>query len=177
MFPSFLLSRWWDTPTPLYRASLCEQAGAWTDLRLEEDWEYDCRIASLGVRLHYCDEFVVEVRDHGDHRLCNGEALDAARLKQRARSHKLILSHARRAGIDERVAEMQHFARELFLLSRQCGAAGLARESGELFWLSKLASGRLRAKGLDFRAYEFLAGILGWSRLGKLACYSDTFRR
>ena len=26
MFPSFLLARWWDTPTPLYRASLCEQA-------------------------------------------------------------------------------------------------------------------------------------------------------
>src|SRR5262245_11137917 len=127
MFPTFLLARWWDTPTPLYRASICKQAGPWTDLRLEEDWEYDCRVASFGVRLDFCDEFVVEVRDHGDHRLCKGEALDPARLKERARSHKLILSHARRAGIDESFTEMQHFARELFLLSRQCGAAGLSR--------------------------------------------------
>jgi glycosyltransferase involved in cell wall biosynthesis len=177
MFPAFLVSRWWDTPTPLYRASLCEQAGPWTDLRLEEDWEYDCRVASLGVRLHYCEEYVVEVRDHEDHRLCKGEALVPARLRERVRAHKLILSHAKRAGIDEAFPEMQQFARELFLLSRQCGAAGLARESGEMFWVSRIASGKPRASGLDFRAYKFLAGILGWSLLGKLACYSDSFRR
>ena len=51
MFPSFLVERWWDTPNPLYRSTICDQAGPWTDLRLEEDWEYDCRIASLGARL------------------------------------------------------------------------------------------------------------------------------
>ena len=33
-------------------------AGPWTELRNEEDWEYDCRIASNGGRLHYCDAFV-----------------------------------------------------------------------------------------------------------------------
>src|SRR6266853_613759 len=60
MFSSFLLERWWDTPTPLYRASLCDKAGPWSDLKLEEDWEYDCRVASIGVRLHFCDEFVAE---------------------------------------------------------------------------------------------------------------------
>ena len=31
MFPSFLRSRWWDTPTPLYRASVCEAAGPWSE--------------------------------------------------------------------------------------------------------------------------------------------------
>jgi len=176
MFPSFLMSRWWDTPTPLYRASLCEQAGPWTDLGLEEDWEYDCRIASLGVRLHYCEEFVVEVRDHEDHRLCRGEALDPARMRERAQAHKLILTHARRAEIAEESTEMQQFARELFLLSRQCGAAGLEEESKDLFGLSKQASGEMRAKGWDFKLYGFLASITGWTRLGKMACYSDTIR-
>ena len=34
MFPSFLTERWWDTPTPLYRAAVCHAAGPWTDLRL-----------------------------------------------------------------------------------------------------------------------------------------------
>jgi hypothetical protein len=144
---------------------------------LEEDWEYDCRIASLGVRLHYCDTYVVEVRDHADHRLCRGVALDAVRLKERARSHRLILSHAQRAGIDESFPEMKHFARELFLLSRQCGAAGLALESKELFELARRASGEKRGNGWDFRLYGLLAGFAGWARLGKMACYSDTLLR
>lgn len=177
MFPSFLLSRWWDTPTPLYRSSLCEKAGAWTDLRLEEDWEYDCRIAALGVRLHYCNEFIAEVRDHDQQRLCKGEALDPRRLKERARSHTLILAHARSAGIDESFKEMQHFARELFLLSRQCGAAGLALESKELFASARAASGAVRGEGWDFKLYGLMAGITGWTRLGRVACYSDSIRK
>ncbi len=57
MFPSMLRERWWDTPNPLYRAALLERAGAWSDLRLEEDWEYDCRVAALGVRLCYVHDF------------------------------------------------------------------------------------------------------------------------
>ena len=127
MFPSFLRSRWWDTPTPLYRASICDAAGPWTDLRLEEDWEYDCRIAALGTRLHFCEAYVAEVRDHDQGRLCRGDALDPARLSFRTRAHRLILEHATRAGIAAEVPEMQHFARELFLLARQCGAAGSRR--------------------------------------------------
>jgi len=177
MFPSFLLSRWWDTPTPLYRAGVCDEAGPWTDLKLEEDWEYDCRVASLGVCLHYCDEFVAEVRDHDEGRLCKGEALDPVRMRERARAHRLILSHALRAGIDCDSREMQHFARELFLLSRQCGAAGLAAESKELFELAREASGEARGKGWDFKLYEFLASIASWTRVGKMACYSDRIRK
>lgn len=177
MFPSFLLARWWDTPTPLYRASVCDEAGPWTDLRLEEDWEYDCRVASLGVRLHYCDEFVVEVRDHDEGRLCKGEAFDAARMRERARAHRLILSHAMRAEIDRDSPEMQHFARELFLLSRQCGAAGLVEESRELFSLAREASGKTRGNRWDFRLYGLLANIAGWARLGRMACYSDSIRK
>ena len=177
MFPSFLLARWWDTPTPLYRASLCQQAGPWTGLRLEEDWEYDCRIAALGVRLHFCDEFVVEVRDHLEPRLCKGEALDPVRLAERAKAHALMFRHAQRAGFDGTTIEMQHFAREMFLLSRQCGAAGLSAESRELFALARTASGKRRARGWDFRLYQLFAGILGWSTLGRLACYSDGLRK
>src|SRR5208282_1876187 len=173
MFPSFLVSRWWDTPTPLYRRSVCDQAGSWTDLKLEEDWEYDCRVASLGTRLQYCNEFVVEVRDHEQSRLCKGRVLDPARLAERARSHKLILKHAQCAGITENFSEMQHFARELFLLSRQCGAAGLVKESEELFGLSREASGKTRGYRWDFRTYGLLASVLGWTLLGRVSCCSD----
>src|SRR5262245_49414298 len=58
MFPSFLQSRWWGTSTPLYRREVTDLAGPWTELRNEEDWEYDCRIARNGGKLYCCDAFV-----------------------------------------------------------------------------------------------------------------------
>jgi glycosyltransferase involved in cell wall biosynthesis len=177
MFPSFLRSRWWDTPTPLYRASVCDAAGPWTDLRLEEDWEYDCRVAALDIKLHFCEVYVAEVRDHEQGRLCRGEGRDPGRMAQRARSHHLIFEHAKRAGMDANVPEMRHFSRELFLLARQCGAAGLPTESRELFQLAKDASGAQRAHGIDFMLYGIAAGTIGWPLVGRLACASDWFRK
>ena len=93
MFPSFLRSRWWDTPTPLYRSCVCDAAGPWSDLRLEEDWEYDCRVAALGVELFFCEAYVAEVRDHEQGRLCRGDALDPTRMAERAKSHHLTTGH------------------------------------------------------------------------------------
>lgn len=177
MFPSFLQSRWWGTSTPLYRRILTDQAGPWTDLKYEEDWEYDCRIAGIGVQLHYVPEFISEERDHSGARLSRGGANEQIKLKHRALAHTLILSHALRAGIAEDTPEMQHFARELFLLSRQCGAAGLTKESEGLFRLSREASGEARGSGWDFRIYGFIAAVVGWAIIGKIACYTDKFRR
>jgi len=177
MFPSFLQSRWWDTPTPLYRARVCDAAGPWTDLRLEEDWEYDCRIAALGTRLHYCEAYVSEVRDHHEDRLSRRDPNDPGRYAQRARAHRLIYGHATRAGIIAQAPEMRHFARELFLLARQCGAAGLDAESRDLFQLAIDASGESRARGIDFRLYRTVAGILGWPMTGRLACWADRIRK
>ncbi|HSI54488.1 MAG: glycosyltransferase family 2 protein [Ramlibacter sp.] len=176
MFPSFLLERWWDTPTPLYRRRVCERAGPWTDLRLEEDWEYDCRIAALGTRLAWCDLYVCEVRDHEGDRLCRAPARDAARLRERSRSHALILAHARRAGIAADSPEMQHFARALFLLARQCGAAGLSVESRTLFYLARGASTGGRAAGLDYRAYRVAAALVGWGGAGRASEWFDRLR-
>jgi glycosyltransferase involved in cell wall biosynthesis len=176
MFPSFLESRWWGTSTPLYRREVTDPAGSWKNLSSEEDWEYDCRIAAQDVRLHYVEDFVSEEREHGGARLSAGGSKDPSKLKQRARAHALILSHAQSAGIGEDAPEMKHFARELFMLSRQCGAAGLGEESRALFDLARKASGVTRGNGWDFKLYGFLAGIAGWTRLGKMSCYSDTIR-
>lgn len=172
MFPAMLASRWWDTPTPLYRASLIHAAGAWSDLRVEEDWEYDCRIAARGVELAFCEEWVCEVRRHGAHLSGRG---DVDSLRDRARAHELIFGHARTANIRSDAPEMQRFARELFLLARQCGAAGLTPESARLFALARDASGPERDR-MQFRVYAALARIFGWSLTGRLACISDRLR-
>lgn len=172
MFPAMLQSRWWDTPAPLYRASVIEAAGPWTDLRIEEDWEYDARIAALGVRLAYCEEWVCEVRRHDDHL---AGKMNAATLRNRAAAHTLIYAHARRAGIGPEAPETRHFARELFLLARQCGAVALAGESRALFELSREASGE-DGDRLQFRLYRAAAGLVGWTRLGKLSRMADRLR-
>ena len=175
MFPAFLESRWWGTSTPLYRREITGWAGSWTSLSREEDWEYDCRIAALGVRLYFCDEFVSEQRGVSSDRLCR--KFDVSTWRDRAKAHALIFEHACRAGIDDNSPEMRHFARELFLLSRQCGAEGLAKESKELFQLARTASGAKRGNGLDFTLYQFLAHIFGWLLMGKLTCFSHRLRK
>jgi hypothetical protein len=176
MFPSMLESRWWGTSTPLYRRRVTDEAGPWTNLFNEEDWEYDCRIAAQGTFLYYVEEFVSEEREHLGHRLSAGGSRDKSKLQQRAAAHALILGHAQAAAIRETASEMKHFARELFLLSRQCGAAGLIAESKDLFSLAMKASGKDRSRGLDFKLYGFAARIIGWSSTAKLASFSDGIR-
>jgi glycosyltransferase involved in cell wall biosynthesis len=176
MFPSFLQSRWWDTSTPLYRRKVTDLAGPWTRLRNEEDWEYDCRIAGKGGRLHYCDEFV------SDTRLILGDRFNMAgsetpeKLRHRAAAHQLILGHAVEAQISHETDEMKHFARELFMLARQCGAAGLAGEARTLFDLARQASGAERSYGIDFLLYGAGARLIGWRAMGSLTCSLDRLR-
>jgi len=174
MFPSFLGSRWWDTSTPLYRREITDTAGPWLQLRHEEDWEYDCRIARQNVVLCFCDRFVSDTRAHQDTRLSG--RVSPQILKQRSIAHTKILEHARAAGITIDVPEMQRFARELFLLARQCGAGGLVEESKTLFELARSASTPRRASRIDFRAYNFASRLFGWVAVGRLACRLDQWR-
>src|SRR6185295_6512160 len=137
----------------------------------------DCRVAALDVQLHFCEAYVAEVRDHVHDRLCRGAALDSARLSDRARAHSRIFKHAVCAVNRATAPEMQHFARKLFLLARQCGAAGLDSESRDLFLLAKAASSADRAAKLDFRIYEMAARVLGWPLVGRIACATDKLRK
>jgi glycosyltransferase involved in cell wall biosynthesis len=173
MFPAFLQSRWWDTSTPLFRRRTTDAAGAWLSLRAEEDWEYDARVASLGTRLHYCPTLVSETRQLDPGRASTNRGPSV--FRDRADAHARIYAHAVRAGISSDTPEMIHFARELFLLARQCGAAGLASDSERLFALAREASGSDRDR-LQFRAYHALARMIGWSGAGKLATMSDHLR-
>jgi glycosyltransferase involved in cell wall biosynthesis len=176
MFPSFLQSRWWGTSTPLYRRTITDLAGPWTELRNEEDWEYDCRIAGNAVRLCYVDAFVSEERAITGARLSAGGTRDPGKLRNRATAHEMILQHALAAGIAYDTVEMQHFARELFLLARQCGAAGLGREARILFALARQASGTERSRGIDFLLYGAGARLIGWRAMGNIACHLDSLR-
>jgi glycosyltransferase involved in cell wall biosynthesis len=171
IFPSFLIGRWWDTPTPLYRAAVCEAAGPWTDLRLEEDWEYDARIGALGTRLVHVDEAGAVIRDHEHGRLSRADRTDPRRLRDRARAHTLILGHARRALVPDAAPEMQRFARTLFHIARQCAAVGLEVESRQL-----LSVASALAPSWDMRLFGGAANRVGWRLAGRVAEGLDRIR-
>lgn len=177
MFPAFLNSRWWETATPLYRAAICAIAGPWTSLRLEEDWEYDCRVAAAGGTLVHCALAVCEHRDHPGDRLSRGETLDADRLAMRAQSHRLVWGHAKNARLPETAPrEVAVFARSLFLVARQCGAAGLPRESRGLHALATEAAANDVGIRRQLLVYRVVAAVLGWRSAGQLALHVDRLR-
>ena len=177
MFPAFLQQRCWSTPSPLYRRAVTDRAGPWTNLQQEEDWEYDCRIASFGVHLLHCDEFVAEISMDHQNSLSSKWSIDKEFMKDRVKARELIFKHACKANIAENSKEMKHFSRELFLIARQCGKLGLPKESRKMFELSCIAAGKEKANALDFTIYKKFAQLLGWEIAGKITCCIDKFRR
>ncbi len=174
MWPSFLTGRWWNTLTPLYRRSVCQRAGPWTTLRQEEDWEYDSRIATVGGRLCFVDEALCEFHHHGAVRL-SGEGLSTTRkLADRASARRLIYNSAIAAGIIRETPEMAHFSRAAFLLARQCGAAGLAREAADLFDLARESAANPSTP--DLVLFRAAAALIGWKNVGRLSEWYDRYR-
>ena len=64
LFPGLLVDRWWCTHTPLYRRSVTDTIGPWSNLRWSQDWEYDARIGALQTKLVNCHSYVSEHRNH-----------------------------------------------------------------------------------------------------------------
>jgi glycosyltransferase involved in cell wall biosynthesis len=176
LFPELLLGRCWRTLTPLYRRSVVERAGPWSLLRQDEDWEFEARVAAMGAKLVWCDEFLADVRDHSSARAGNEWVRNPQRMRDRCTAHRLIYDHARRAGVGPADRPMQCFARTLFLLARQAGAMGLTGESEMLFGLAREAAGPAGNRSRDYRIYAWLAGCAGWRWAGRLACWWDRWR-
>lgn len=96
-------------------------------------------------------------------------------MRQRAHANPEIYVHARRAGVSDSSSEMQHFSRELFLLSRQAGELGLDLESSALFSLAREAAGPASNR-LAFQLYSVGARVLGWSGAARVAAVLERFR-
>lgn len=160
LFPRLLSGCCWPTITPLIRCRVSDEIGPWLPLRQEEDWEYDSRIAAMKVGLVYGDDFLASAVNHAGHRASGGILCDHQKLRDRCTARLLILDRALKAGVGEDSPDRRYFASGLFLLSRQCGAAGLREESRKLFEASETAAGKVMLK--NQRIYRLLAGAVGW---------------
>ncbi len=154
LFPTLLVDRWWCTHTPLYRRSLCDRIGAWSDLRYSQDWEYDARAGALGAKLVYVDALVSEHRTHaGTRQTGGGKWLSPS---DQVRFFSQLLACAITAGVTLQDKEMKHFGRWVFAAARRAGIRGDATAAQELLSLASQAG-----TDWDLKLYKKLSAIFG----------------
>lgn len=160
MFPAFLRSRWWGTSCPLYRHRVLQQLGPWLNLSNEEDWEYDCRIAALGTRLAWVDDFVSIQRRHTNN-LSHAGSSDPLKLRDRCKARKHIYQSAKKSAVKLPAEDLAHFSKSVFLLARQAAAAGLQTDVKEMMDLSIEVAGGANYK---HRLFRLLGKMIGWQK-------------
>ena len=165
LFPALLVDRWWNTLTPLYRKSVCDAVGPWSDMRMGEDWEYEARVGGLRTRLVYCDEFVADVREHSQGRLTGGGTATPVVLQNTARLIQSLFNNANRAGVELSSPEMRHFSRWSFSTARQLGAIGANEAAEKCFLVARAAAGDF-ADSREFRGFRVLTNLVGWRIAG-----------
>lgn len=177
LFPALLVDRWWNTDCPLFRRTVCDAVGPWSNLRWGQDWEYDARIGSLGTRLVHCKEFVCDQRQHGGMRQTSpANQIEPERLLVEKALHETLYCCAKKAGITSESPEMQHFARWVFLTARWLGSLGMNREAKQCLQLAMVAAGIEKRMLTDMRLYKVFTEIIGWRVVSKFFIITDKFR-
>ncbi|MBC5796702.1 glycosyltransferase family 2 protein [Sphaerospermopsis sp. LEGE 00249] len=168
LFPGLLVDRWWCTHTPLYRRTVTDAIGCWSNLRWSQDWEYDARAGALRTRLINCHTYVSEHRHHTGQRQTSQADwfTDTARLQNRAALLKALWKNAQQAGISPKDKESLHFSRWAFLIARHCGAVGLINECQECLDLAIGSSQGVKFQ--DLTLYRWLCRLIGQQLASKI---------
>lgn len=178
LFPWLLADRWWNTDCPLFRRTVCDAVGPWTDLRWSQDWEYDGRVAALRTRLTHVKEFVCDERHHAKARQTSpADWTSPDRIAARIRFLSLMLEHAERGGVSAHVAERQHFTRWIFSVARLCASAGLSAEIDECMRLAERSAGDCRDVRNGFDAFRSLCRWIGPRNTGRLIALGERVKR
>ena len=172
LFPWILADRWWNTDCPLFRRSVTDAAGPWTDLRWSQDWENDARIGALGTKLVHVQDWVCDERHHDEGRQTDdADWLQPDRLNARKRLLEYLLQHAEAAGVAADTEHRKHFTRWVFATARQCAAAGLTREANECMDLAVRSAGDCKDVKSGFKTFRLLSGVIGTRNAGRLALW------
>ncbi|MBT8040733.1 MAG: glycosyltransferase family 2 protein [Gammaproteobacteria bacterium] len=172
LFPGLLVDRWWCTHTPLYRRSVCEEIGPWSNLRYSQDWEYDARAGALGTKLVTTQSPVSEHRTHAEARQTgHGKWLSP---EDQVRFFSTLYQCAVKAGGGQSVPEMQHFSRWVFSHARQCGLRGDESAAQQLYDLALRAAG---SADWTMRLMGSSAAVFGWRFTSMMGQFHDAIKR
>jgi glycosyltransferase involved in cell wall biosynthesis len=166
LFPAILSGKIWPAPAPLFRRSVFAAAGDFPDLSVHPEWEFECRAAALGVRLHHCQAYVCDTR--GAHHLEGRRKglIQPAQLDDYARVLLLVWKHAQ--GIDIPPAQRDRFALRLFQAARRCAAAGHEESSRQCLSLAREVATRWLTRQ-RIVSYQWVASRIGSQRTGGFA--------
>ncbi len=136
MLPGLLAHRAWHTSTPLYRRTLTDRVGAWSELRFWEDIEYDLRVALCEPRIRHCREFLTDFRDHGGQRASELDiyaGIERLEDAPEASSRMLSLLHAHGyTGLDPDAAWLVEDLALIGAYGRRLGFDGVASRASEV---------------------------------------------
>ncbi|HYE84800.1 MAG TPA: glycosyltransferase [Vicinamibacterales bacterium] len=157
LFPKVLDGKFWPAPAPLYRRDVVDANGLFGDYSAYEDWEYECRAAARGVRLHHCREFLADKR--ATHLLeQRPSSVPAHALGHASIVFERVLGYARTADVGDRV--LARFATRLFRLARRCAVEGHPEAADRLLVLSASAASVFgRGRLLVFAALRRAVGL------------------
>jgi glycosyltransferase involved in cell wall biosynthesis len=162
LFPWILSDRWWNTNAPLWRRTVCDQLGSWSDLRWSQDWEYDGRAGALGIRLAHVPAFVTIQRQHvGLRQTSNSDWTRPERIANRVQFFRLLLKHAETAGIPADDPHRKHFTRWIFSWVRNAAIAGQIEFARELMGLAIKSAGDCRESKRGFKLYQRASWLVG----------------
>lgn len=169
LFPRILDGKLWPAPAPLYRREVVEANGPFGDYSAYEDWEYECRAAARGVRLHHCRDFLADKRATYllEHR---PRTVPAHALKDAAVVFERVLDHARTAAVSR--SALARYSTRLFRLARKCAVAGHADAAVRLLELSVSAAGLYGR--VQLAAFSTLRWAIG---LERAAAWTDRLAR
>lgn len=163
LFPAVLSGKIWPTPAPLYCRSVVDDNGPFADASIHQDWEYECRAAARGVRLHHVRAYLADLR--GAHELEGRKKGGVAgrRLQQAAAMLARVLESARAARVAP--TDLDALSRHFFITARKCAAGGYEDEARQcLLHGLETGSASRRARMMIFRA---VAQRIGWQRAGR----------
>jgi glycosyltransferase involved in cell wall biosynthesis len=161
LFPAILAEKIWPAPSPLFRRSVIEKIGEFVDVSIQTEWEFECRAAALGVRLHHCRAYVAETR--GAHRIEGRRKASATveQLAELATVLELILAHARAANVAP--GDLDRLAARFFSLARRLAAAGREAIARRCLALAReIAAQPHRRLSIDL--FAATANRCGWQR-------------
>jgi Glycosyl transferase family 2 len=179
LFPGLLVDLWWCTHTPLYRRTLTDKIGSWSDMRWSQDWEYDARAGAMNTKLVNCNTYVSEHVHHDGVRQTSNAAwsTDLVRLRNRVQLLSALWANARKAGVPEAAPERQHFSRWCFRIARQCAAQGLQAEMASCLTIACESAGANGSGRRGIGMFHTASRILGAKAAGRASSLVEGLRR
>lgn len=164
LFPQLLNERWWTTSSPLYRKSLINKIDSWTSLKNEEDWVFDARAGSLGIKVCWVarEGSIRRINISKDH-LSHDGYIDKGKLRDRIYAKALIYSCAKNYGLRSQDKEMKSFSRECFFLARQTAVYGMNEETDIILRIAKQSGGSLSFLKPSLFIFQLMGQLLGWN--------------